>query len=132
MIAQDPSRPKLYTLEFEKRPEYLYAFVKGEKDSYEISRQYWSEVANECRRANRQKVLIEEDIDDEMSMTEMYRFTSEIMEIGFSGIRVAFVERHLSQRELNKFGALVATNRGFFGKVCSDAKTAEEWLLSVV
>lgn len=130
MIAQDPRRPKLYTLEFEERPEYLYAFVKGEKDSYEISRQYWIEVANECRRANRQKVLIEEDIDDEMSMTEMYRFTSEIIEIGFSGIRVAFVDRHLNQRELNKFGALVATNRGFFGKVCSDVKTAEEWLLS--
>ena len=131
MIAQDPSRPKLYTLEFEKRPEYLYAFVKGEKDSYEISRQYWSEVANECRRATRQKVLIEEDIDDEMSMTEMYRFMSEIMEIGFSGIRVAFVDRYISQRELNKFGALVATNRGFFGKICSDVKAAEEWLLSI-
>jgi hypothetical protein len=131
MVGQDANRVKPFTLQFEKRPEYLYAFVKGKKDSYEISRQYWSEVANECRRATRQKVLIEEDIDDEMSMTEMYRFTSEIMEIGFSGIRVAFVDRYISQRELNKFGALVATNRGFFGKICGDVKAAEEWLLSI-
>jgi len=130
MPAQESSRAKPYALEFEERPEYLYAFVKGEKDGYEISRQYWKEVADECRRVKCQKVLIEEDINDEMSTTEMYRFTSEIVDIGFSGIRVAFVDRHLSQRELNKFGELVATNRGLIGKVFDDVEAGEEWLLS--
>jgi len=56
----------------------------------------------------------------------MYRFTSEILDIGFSGIRVAFVDRHLNQRELNKFGELVATNRGLLAKVFDDAEKAEE------
>lgn len=130
MTAQDSNRAKLYTLEFEERPEYLYAYVKGEKDSYEISRQYWNEVAEECRRIKCEKVLIEEDIKDEMSTTEMYRFTSEIMDIGFIGIRVAFVDRYLSQQELNKFGELVATNRGFLGKIFNHVGEAEVWLLA--
>jgi hypothetical protein len=130
MAVQDVNRAKLLMLRFEERPGYIYAFVKGEKDSYEISRQYWKEVADECRRANRRKVLIEEDINDQMSTTEMYRFTSEIMDIGFSGIHVAFVDRHLNQHELNKFGELVATNRGFLGKIFDNVEEAEQWLLS--
>ena len=36
MVGQDANRVKPFTLQFEKRPEYLYAFVQGEKDSYEI------------------------------------------------------------------------------------------------
>ena len=130
MTAQSSDRAKLYTIEFKERPHYLYAFVKGDKDSYEVSRQYWKEIADECRRVKCDRVFIEEDIKDEMSQTEMYRFTSEIMNIGFSGIRVAFVDRHLTQRELNKFGELVAVNRGLLAKVFDEVQAGEEWLLS--
>jgi hypothetical protein len=65
-----------------------------------------------------------------MSIIEMYQFTSEIPNIGFSGIRVAFVDRRLNQQELNKFGELVATNRGLNGKIFNSSEEAEEWLLS--
>jgi len=130
MPIQNSSRPKPYTLEFEQRPEYLYAYVRGEKDSLEISLQYWKEIADECWRAGYNKVFIEEDINGEMSIIEMYQFTSEISNIGFSGIRVAFVDRCLNQRELNTFGELVATNRGLNGKIFNSSEEAEEWLLS--
>lgn len=130
MIVQNLSRAKLYVLRFKEHADYLYAFVTGERDSYEISRQYWKEVADECRRVRCKKVLIEEDISEEMSTTETYRFTSEIIDLGFSGIRIAFVDRHLNQKELNKFGELVATNRGLLGKVFDDVEEAEKWLLS--
>ncbi len=130
MPIQNSIRAKPYTLEFEKRPEYLYAYVRGEKDSLEISLQYWKEIADECWRAGYRKVFIEEDINGEMSIIEMYQFTSEISNIGFSGIRVAFVDRRLNQQELNKFGELVATNRGVNGKVFNSSEEAEGWLLS--
>ena len=130
MPIENSSCAKSYTLEFEQRPEYLYVYVRGEKDSLEISLQYWKEVADECRRAGYKKVLIEEDIKEEVSTIEMYQFTSEIPNIGFSGIRVAFVDRHLDQQELNKFGELVATNRGVNGKIFNSSEEAEEWLLS--
>ncbi len=130
MPIQNSSRAKPYTLEFEPCPEYLYAYVKGEKDSLEISLQYWKEIADECRRTGYKKVFIEEDIKEEMSTIEMYQFTSEIPNIGFSGIRIAFVDRHLNHQELNGLGELVATNRGVNGKVFNSSEEAEEWLLS--
>ena len=53
---------KPYEIRFERRPEYLYAYVGGEHDSLSISLAFWREIADECRRAEARKVLIEEDI----------------------------------------------------------------------
>ncbi|MDQ3748821.1 MAG: hypothetical protein M3367_07395 [Acidobacteriota bacterium] len=72
MPIQNLSRAKPYTLEFEQRPEHLYTYVRGEKDSLEISLQYWKEIADECRRAGYKKVFVEEDIKEEVSTIEMY------------------------------------------------------------
>ena len=57
---QNPDTYKPYELSFEYRPEYLYAYVTGEEDSYEISKQFWLEIAAECKRSDVKKVLIEE------------------------------------------------------------------------
>ena len=130
MTAQNADRAQLFTLRFEERPGYVYAFVEGQKDSYEISRQYWKAVADECRRVKSKKVLIEENITDELSTTDTYQLTSEMMELGFSGIRVAFVDRHFTHQDSNKFGELVATNRGLIVKVFANVEQATEWLLS--
>jgi hypothetical protein len=121
---------KPYKLTFEYRPQYLYAFVTGEKDSYEISKQYWQEIAGECRKSGIRKVLIDEDIKENVSMSEMYQFASEIPQLGFFGIRVAFLDRQQDQQQLNQFGETVATNRGLFSRVFSNFDEAEEWLLA--
>ncbi|MBS1795054.1 MAG: hypothetical protein JSS81_14440 [Acidobacteria bacterium] len=104
--------------------------MTGEKDSYDISRQFWLEIAAECHKSKYQKVLIEENIRENVSMSEMYRFASEIPRLGFFGIRVAFVDLCDEQRQLNKFGETVATNRGLFSRVFDTAAEAERWLLS--
>lgn len=121
---------KLYELTLEYRPQYLYAFVRGEKDSCEISRQYWQEIADECNRSGIKKVLIEEDIKENISMSDMYRFASEIPQLGFHGVRVAFVDRQESQHQLNQFGETVATNRGLSSRVFNNFTEGEKWLLS--
>ncbi len=121
---------KSYRITFEFRPEYLYVYVSGERDSYEISRQYWQEVADFCGEKKVKKVLIEEDIPEAVSMMEVYRFASEIPLMGFFGIRVAFVDRFTEQHDLNQFGELVAVNRGLYGKLFNDIKEAEKWLLA--
>jgi hypothetical protein len=126
--SADSSKP--YKLTFERRPQYLYAFVTGERDSYEISKQYWQEIAVECKKAGVKKVLIEEDIVENVSMSDMYQFCSEIPGLGFFGIRVAFVDRQQDQQQLNQFGETVATNRGLFSRVFNNADDAEKWLLS--
>jgi hypothetical protein len=126
--SADYSKP--YQLTFEYRPNYLYAFVTGEKDSYEISKQYWQEIAAECQKSGIKKVLIEEDIKENVSMPDMYQFASEIPQLGVFGIRVAFVDRQQDQHQLNQFGETVATNRGLFSRVFNNAAAAEQWLLS--
>ena len=134
LVEGEKPRPrdssKLYELSFEHRPQYLYARVTGEKDSYEISRQYWQEIADECKKSGIKKVLIEEDLKENVSMSEMYRLASELPQLGFFGIRVAFVDLQDEQHQLNQFGETVATNRGLFSRVFNNFAEAEKWLLS--
>ena len=122
--------PKLYQITFEHRPKYLYVYVTGEHDSYEISHQYWLEVAGECGKTGCKKVLIEEDIEELISISEIYQIASELPLMGFQGVRVAFFDRFAEHDELNQFGELVATNRGLLCKVFNDFEIAENWLLN--
>ncbi len=121
---------KLYKLEFDERTDYLYAYVSGDKDNLDISRQYWCEIADECRRTKNSKVLIVEDIKESVSTTEMYQIASEIPDMDFSGIKIAFVDQYIEQHAVNEFGGLVATNRGLYVKLFNTAEEAEKWLLS--
>lgn len=63
-------------------------------------------------------------------MGEMYQLASEIPQLGFFGVRIAFVDRYIEQQDLNEFGEFVAVNRGLHGKIFNDVKEAEKWLLS--
>ena len=122
---------KEYTITFELRPEYLYAYVKGDRDSYDISNAYWTEIAAECAKQNVRKLLVEEDLKDQMnSMSEVFHGASERAFMGLSGLKIAFVDRHPDHSDQNLFGELVATNRGLFCKVFSDFQKGEEWLIS--
>ena len=122
------SRP--YEIAFERRPGYLYVYVSGEHDSYEISRSYWLEVAEHCRKIDCNKILIEEDIPEAVSPADMYQLATELPKMGFLGVRVAFYDRYADQQDLNEFGELVAVNRGLYGKLFNDINEAEDWLLS--
>jgi hypothetical protein len=120
---------KPYRLTFEQRPTYLHAFVEGEDDSYEISRQYWQEIADECKARKFKKVLIVEDIEGNGTIAEAYQLCSEFAQMGYTEIKVAFVERHAEHNEENLFGELVAVNRGINAKVFNDEADAEKWLM---
>ena len=123
-----PPDNKPYKISFEPRPEYLYVYVSGDEDNYEISHQYWMEVAEHCRRTMCKKVLIEEDIKETASMADVYRLASELPNMGFLGVRIAFYDRFAAHQDLNEFGELVAVNRGLHGKIFNDFDEAEKWL----
>lgn len=120
---------KQYRLTFEHRDGYLYAYVEGEHDSYEISKQYWLEVAAEVVRTKAPRVLIDENIVESASIAEVFRLSSEIPSMGFGATRVAFVDRYLEQNEINEFAELVAVNRGLNGKIFNDEAMAIDWLM---
>ena len=121
---------KQYTLTFEERPDYLYARVEGEHDSYEISRDFWIEIAGECEKRGTRKLLVEENIPEAVSVSEMYAIASELPD-RFLDVSLAFVDPHADQAELNSFGELVAQNRGVRGRFFADVASAEEWLANV-
>ena len=127
-IREEPAKP--YQITFEHRSQYLYVYVSGNHDSYEISRRYWLEVADECNNTGYKKVLIEEDIEESVSIPEVYQLACELPQMGFQGVRVAFYDRFAEHADLNQFGELVATNRGFLARVFNDLKEAEKWLLA--
>lgn len=126
-ISSNDDKP--YQITFEERSEYLYVYVTGDHDSYEISRAFWLEVAEVSRKTGCKKVLLEEDIPEAVSISDMYHLVSELPQMGFYGFRIAFIDRYAEQNDLNEFGELVAVNRGMMGKIFNDINAAEEWLL---
>lgn len=119
-----------YSLKYEQRPDYLYVLVEGDHDSYEISKQYWMEVLARTRATQNTKLLIEEDIPEAVSMFEMFQLASDLIESGLNGLKIAFVDRYLDHDDLNKFGELVAINRGANARAFDVFSEAEEWLIS--
>lgn len=125
----NPIPLKPFSLTLEERPDYLYAYVSGKHDSYEISKQYWREISDECARIGASKVLIDEDLRDNATMADAFRLTTDILQMGFGGIKLAFVDRCSDQNDLNTFGELVAVNRGVNIKMCKGIAEVERWLL---
>src|SRR5687767_8660399 len=121
----DQSAAKQYRIRFEQRPEYLYVWVEGEHDSYTISMSYWQEVARECKSRGSRRVLIDENILENVSLGEAYQVASEIPSL-FTGIAIAFYDRRAEQAHVNEFGELVAQNRGVIGRFFADIDEAEE------
>lgn len=131
MIVKEISQKetKLYKIKFENRPQYLYVYVEGEKNRFEIGKKYWSEILAECQKSNYEKVLVEENISGNISAAEMYEIATRVSNLGFGNILLAFVDCQLEHHTLNRFGELVANNRGLKVKIFNNFTEAEQWLL---
>jgi hypothetical protein len=126
MPPADPH--KRYTLTFEHHDDYLYARVEGVEDSYEISSAFWHEIAAESNRVRAGKVIVDEAIEQNASLTDVFRLASELPQMGFGRTLVAFVDRYLDHDEVNQFGAVVAGNRGFSGGIFNNLEDAKKFL----
>ena len=125
----DNELPPPYQLTMEPREGYLYAYVAGEHDTFEICYAYWGEIGDKLSELGLDRVLIVEDIAEESPMVDVYELASRLPDIGFRGITIAFVDRYASHQDLNDFGVLVGSNRGLIGKAFSNETEAEHWLL---
>lgn len=95
------SKEKSYTIRFEHRAGYLYAYGHALKDSFDTSVGFWTDVAAYCKENKFTKVLVEEDFATDNSVFDMYEIVSQAHKIGFTGIKIAFVDRHPDQMRLN-------------------------------
>jgi hypothetical protein len=119
---------KPYNLEMEDRGEYLYALAGGEKLTSEIAKLYWDEIAEECFRLEKSKILIEKDFPEHVSAPEMLDMGVYLGSI-LANKKIAFIDRYKNE-SVNELGKKIARNRGVIMRVFQNVKEAEEWLTS--
>lgn len=124
----DYSESKLYTIVFEEYPDYLYALIHSENYGYEVLAAFLSEVANECKKRNFNKVLIEENISATTSEDDVFRIASALPQLGFSKIRMAYIDRFSDQSALNEFGRQIAVKSGVDVRIFGSIGDANKWL----
>lgn len=118
-----------YQIVYDDRKDYLFASVTGPKDSLEVSIAFWTEIITEALTNNFKKLLVTEDFKDVVSALDMYMLVEQLEKFGIQDLQVAFVDKEISQLELNKFGETVAVNRGIHARVFKKESEAEKWLL---
>lgn len=118
-----------YELTFEERPQYLYALIEGEEDSYAISKAFWIEIVEKLKTTDYKKVLIHEKLVDMVSVNDVFQLVSEFPQLGITDYIVAFVDEVLDHKAVNEFGEVLAVNLDLHGKVFNSVERAEKWLL---
>jgi len=117
-----------FELHLEKRDHYLYAFVSGPKDNEEISKRFWMEILTRAEELNIRKILVEEDFPNQLTTLEVVKVTEFVANNFRKAFKIAHVDKHASDLDLNNFGETVARNRGLRVRVFQNVEEAEAWL----
>ena len=117
-----------FTLRFEKRPDYLYAFVSGPRDSLAVSCEFWKQVHARATELEAQNIIVEEDFPNQLSTMDMYHVVEFMTEIFPYKTSIAHVDRQASDMEINNFGETVGVNRGLHHRAFNNLAGAQEWI----
>ena len=117
---------KPYTIKYDYREKYLYALVSGEKDSLEVSLQFWQAIFDESEAKNYKRILIAENFRNNISAIDLYILGEKLIEMAPRNISVAFIDKQVQQMEMNRFSETVIYNRGGRGKILADFQAWEE------
>ena len=118
-----------YEIKFVFHPDYLYTHVFAEGLSLSTSHDLWAEIADELRLLSFKKVLFAADIIKQMNLLDVFQAASDLVGMGFTGIKIAFVNPNPSHYNNTKFAEIVGDNGGMYGKIFQDANEAKSWLL---
>ena len=119
-----------YSIQFEEKNGYLHVFISGERDSIEIAYDYWNKIREKVSGLNCSRLLVEEDFPNQISVIDMYDLAKQLAEMFKGNIKIAHVDRNISDLELNKFAETVIGNRGITGRVFNSVADAVKWLVN--
>lgn len=123
MTMAAPTRD--YSLYFEHRPEYLYVHVDTDEVTYETTRRYWNEIVAMRHRRHYTRILVDNDVVNELPTAELFTFVSDLAVAGLDG--VTFVIRpRFYDTDACEFEEMVGTNRGLTLKVCGTIDHAQQ------
>ncbi len=117
------------SVDFTVKEDYLRAVVSNSENSYENAIFYWKRIRDEISAGKHRKLLIVEQLSGSMSVADVFQLVGQIVEMGFVGVKIAFVDTG-HRYELGDFGITAGANRGLWGQIFYDEKEAEDWLLS--
>src|SRR5688572_30803071 len=117
-----------YELNFEQRPDYLFAKVTADTITTETAIAYIQEIGAKCAELKFSRVMIYRDIPAVISTGSIYFLVHDLASI-LRGVKVAFVNPHPENQKGLDFATLFGSNRGGKFSLHSDIASAEEWLL---
>jgi hypothetical protein len=117
-----------FQLQMEQMPGYLVVRFIGAGAPGEASAQFES-IAEHCEFTKNSKLFIDTTgYDVGVSTVDRFRLGERLQAFARHRIKVAFFSRP-EQVDPQKFGVLVAQNRGVSADTFTDFQAAEEWLL---
>ncbi len=119
---------KQYELTLEEREGYLYARVEAHTITEEIAMEYLQEVTDRCRELNCERLLVDRDIPAMLPDGTLFFVAAEFQKM-IAGVRVAFVNKYLSNDDALEFAVRVGVNRGADYGIFDNQQDAERWLL---
>ncbi|HET7845123.1 MAG TPA: hypothetical protein VFL14_13295 [Xanthomonadales bacterium] len=126
----DPTDDRPYRITFAPRAEYLRVEVQGPRISLQIVRDYWSDVAEECRRRGVRQALVVENLigpspDREEAIPAL---VEHLRGLGLEGVRIAFVKHDTRDVALAEMAGLLVRATGWDAKTFTDEARALLWL----
>ena len=120
-----------YEMKVERRAGYHYFYVTG-TDDFATSLAYAREVFEHCRREKVDRILIDEDLEGDLTSQEKIDLSKHLAEDQMRTFvkKIAFVDRREEQWQGNAFLETLARNRGILARLFRDTAGAETWLLS--
>jgi hypothetical protein len=120
---------KSYSVEFDERPQYLYALVRAERVSFEMARNYLKEVLEECRELKYSKLMIERDIPERLPTSTYPLLAADFVKMGISDLKIAFVDPRIDDLGLLRFAAAATRALGINVRVYRSRPEARRWLI---
>jgi hypothetical protein len=112
-------------LTFEDLPDYLHARISAEIPNRNTALDYFSEISMKCANIRCKKMLLERDIPSMVVDEDLFSTMKDLVEMS-SGIRIAFVNRHIPTDEaLLKFGEF---DGGADFRYFNNISDAQDWL----
>ena len=120
----------MYQITYQPEPEFLRADVTGDLAEPQTRIDAWSEIIHRCRLEGVTHLLVVQDSPGNGTPTNAFISSQGIVGLGLAGIKIAYVDIDPANHEVNKFGEMVAANRGADAAVFFEEAPAVQWLLS--
>ncbi len=119
---------KPYELSFEKRQQYLYAFVQSDSSLPTVAPEYLKDIAKKCTETRCTRVMIENALPQSFWVWDMFEVATYFPQMGIECTKVAIVDK-FAPIEKEEFVVIVGKECGLDVHVFSELPDAEHWLI---